>query len=80
MIRRTIVRRALLLLLAVAAIFAIQASRIYASAGGSNYGDGGGGYSQLPACGPAFYGVELYVQGHLWRCIDAAPDHWILRS
>jgi len=47
-------------------------------AGATTEGDGGGGYIQLPTCGPAFFGVTLYVQGHLWRCIDANPDHWIL--
>lgn len=43
-----------------------------------NEGGGSGGYSQLPTCGPAYYGVTLYVQGHYWRCIHSTPDHWVL--
>jgi hypothetical protein len=43
----------------------------------ANDGGGTGGYSQLPACGPIFYGVTLHVQGFNWRCVHAAPDHWI---
>jgi len=38
----------------------------------------GGGYDQLPTCGPVFYGVTLYVQAHFWRCVRGTPDHWIL--
>jgi hypothetical protein len=43
----------------------------------ANDGGGTGGYSQLPACGPIFYGVTLHVQGFNWFCVHAAPDHWI---
>ena len=43
----------------------------------SNEGGGGGGYSQLPACGPSYYGTTLYVQGYFWRCVHGTPDHWV---
>lgn len=43
-----------------------------------NEGGGSGGYTQLPACGPSFYGITLYVQGYAWRCAHATPDHWVI--
>jgi hypothetical protein len=43
-----------------------------------NSDGGGGGFNQLPTCGPVYYGVSMYVQGHWWTCIHAAPDHWVL--
>jgi len=36
----------------------------------------GGGYTQLPQCGPSYYGVTLYYQGLYWTCIKSSPDHW----
>jgi hypothetical protein len=44
----------------------------------TNYGGGDSGYSQLPACVPAYYGVTLVVQGYRWKCINATLDHWVL--
>jgi hypothetical protein len=44
----------------------------------TNEGGSGGGYQQLPTCGAPYYGTVLYVQGYLWRCVRAAPDHWVL--
>jgi len=46
----------------------------------SNIGGDGGGYVQLPQCGPSYYGVTLYVQQHFWRCDHGTPDHWTLIS
>jgi hypothetical protein len=47
--------------------------RLYSTEGG-----GGGGYTYLPTCGPVYFGVVLYFQNKLWKCIDASPDHWII--
>jgi hypothetical protein len=43
----------------------------------SNEGGGSGGYSQLPACGPGYWGQTLYVQSRFWRCVFGS-DHWTL--
>jgi hypothetical protein len=43
-----------------------------------NYGGGGDGYSQLPQCGPAYWGQTLYTQGFFWYCASGS-NHWVLR-
>jgi hypothetical protein len=69
------VKRALLIL---ALALAFPASGITQPDSTCGASCGGGGYGDLPTCGPAFYGVTLYVHGYFWRCIHASPDHWVI--